>query len=70
MQLKEQIIKDINRLNISELLTVQSVIQTIHKRNVKTKEKMLHGEGAEKVRIALQGTNFEDDLSVIRDERI
>ena len=70
MQLKEQIIKDINRLNISELLTVQSVIQTIHKRNVKTKEKMLHWEGAEKVRVALQGTNFEDDLSVIRDERI
>jgi hypothetical protein len=70
MKLKEQIIKDINRLNISELLTVQSVINNIRKRNVKTKGKMLSWEGAEKVRLALQGTNFADDLSDIREDRI
>jgi hypothetical protein len=71
MKLKDDIIKNIEKMNVSELLLVKNMILNISK--VETKNKaVLKGpknKEAEKVRMALKGIQLSDDIQFLREDR-
>lgn len=68
MLLKEDIIKSISEMDISELIWLKNIIQNI--KRARHQDRTGTTAGAIKTRSALQGVSLSDDIQALREERI
>jgi uncharacterized radical SAM superfamily Fe-S cluster-containing enzyme len=70
MQLKDEIIKNINNMDIDELMYMKTVIRNINKKNKGKSINNTGGAEMARIREILKNKNLSNEIDLLRKDRI